>query len=469
VAFTIDLPGIQDIIAIPALRSPKLRQQQIIRWKTANSPVPQPLKWIPAVVNFLDSAQDLLITALVIAKPLLRRAPSRFIPYLGWILTINDAVNLTNTLLAAALASRTWKRSSLRSALWMWTRRNRRLRAARAFLSATNYFSFTVQALQVTRDWTGYGLQLGSAMAFITDSIWGIIRQIQGEKVIHRAPPKESLEWKAANFLAQYPQHIWMKDVLTADEHYMCIIAGCLAAQIIRESTPPSYLDDRAPIAGELSFPTYFPSNPSSIWALQDAGIYDPGISCEECVQAIKDDNWQLLADKEDAEFESYYPFLPYPFPYPPIADVIRDAGIETPRWEDAMKDVFGKTTRGTLAGMMHNEMTVEMFNWAGSDQSVTPSVPRPGDKHYYTLQSGYEPVEHLFEDFEIDASHAVEYSVFPTRELTDEEFQTWLTFARNNSGLKGFDHASFEDLKQAAVAVLGGFERRPYQTFPGK
>lgn len=93
-AYTIDIPGLTDFIRIPALENEELKFQRWVRFKTQESVLPEPLRWIPGLINKLDDAQDLLFTFLVLARPLLKRLPARFLPGLGWVLLFNDLLNL---------------------------------------------------------------------------------------------------------------------------------------------------------------------------------------------------------------------------------------------------------------------------------------------------------------------------------------------------------------------------------------
>ena len=93
-SYTIDIPGLTDFIRIPQLENETLKFQRWARFKTQEPLLPEPLRWIPGLINKLDDAQDLLYTGLVLARPLLRRLPARWLPYLGWILLLNDVLNL---------------------------------------------------------------------------------------------------------------------------------------------------------------------------------------------------------------------------------------------------------------------------------------------------------------------------------------------------------------------------------------
>lgn len=92
--FTIDVPGIADIIKLPGLESGALRRERFLRMKSARSAIPEALQWIPHVLTKLDDAQDILSTGLALAIPLIKRLPTRVLPGVGWLLAANDVLNL---------------------------------------------------------------------------------------------------------------------------------------------------------------------------------------------------------------------------------------------------------------------------------------------------------------------------------------------------------------------------------------
>jgi len=92
--FTVDIPGIQDIIKVKAWESPQLRYERYKRFESARSAIPKPLQWIPPILTKLDNAQDLIFTGLVLVTQLAKRIAPRMLPGLGWALAVNDILNL---------------------------------------------------------------------------------------------------------------------------------------------------------------------------------------------------------------------------------------------------------------------------------------------------------------------------------------------------------------------------------------
>jgi hypothetical protein len=91
--YTVQIPGITDILKVPGVDSAEARRARADRMKRQHSPLPTGLQWIPPLLNKLDDAQDLLYTALVIGVGLLKVLGVRAIPGLGILLTANDILN----------------------------------------------------------------------------------------------------------------------------------------------------------------------------------------------------------------------------------------------------------------------------------------------------------------------------------------------------------------------------------------
>lgn len=94
-AFTVDVPGVSDIIKWPGFSdTPELRRARAQRLISANRAVPDFLKWLPPILTQLDNAQDMLITGLALAWPLVKYVFPRMLGGLGILLTLNDLLNL---------------------------------------------------------------------------------------------------------------------------------------------------------------------------------------------------------------------------------------------------------------------------------------------------------------------------------------------------------------------------------------
>lgn len=275
--YTLDIPGLNDFIKIPALEDKRLAQQRIARMKTAQSPVPDPLKWIPSVITKLDDAQDLLNTALVLAKPLIRRLPARFIPYVGWLLLVNDVLNFATFVMGTALGGRASKKVFLDQLSRITPGRTGSLKRVSDFLNRTNWFGFGIQAGQAIETLTGYGLQLGALMGLVSDATWlGVRTLLSGPQTAEiRTPPPADLSSKAARYLMQPSTDFLMLDVLSEEDAQLLLAARCLAIQVLSNDLSPQTFNQRGTEAEDLYVPVMRVWNPASREALEEAEI-DP-------------------------------------------------------------------------------------------------------------------------------------------------------------------------------------------------
>jgi len=309
--YTIDIPGMTDIfrVPIPEETDKQLRKARIERMKTARHGLPESLDWIPPLINFLDDAQDMLYVALVLAKPLLRKLPARFIPWLGWVLTINDALNIL-TALAGMVAGGTGVKRIHADILDLFsTTRPRMLKKVEDFLRHTNWLGFALQAGQVMTNLTGYGISLGAIMGCVSDAVWGLIRKIQGADIEVRLPPPEDPVGKAARFIIQSPVIKTHPHLFSDEDLKLAIAARGAAMQILWAEADVQKLRERAQQMANMKVPVFGPTWQASIEALREAGI--PEDMPYRNVYALDERTTtfvqltQLLSQKEH-EFQEY-------------------------------------------------------------------------------------------------------------------------------------------------------------------
>lgn len=277
IRYTLDIPGINDFIKVPPLEDPRLKRERIARMKTAESPIPDPLRWIPSAIAKLDDAQDLLNTALVLAKPIIRRLPGRLIPWVGWLLLLNDVLNFGTFALGVALGGRASKKVFLDQLSKVTIGRTGMLKRVNDFLSRTNWFGFTLQAGQSVETLTGYGLQLGALMGLVSDATWlGIRTLISGPQPAEiRTPPPSDLSSKAARYLMQPTADLLLLDVLSEDDAQLLLAARCLAINILADELSPEMFAQRGIEAEDLVVPVFRPWSDASKQALEEEDI-DP-------------------------------------------------------------------------------------------------------------------------------------------------------------------------------------------------
>lgn len=374
------------------------------------------------MINFLDDCQDLLFTALVLGRPLLRRLPAYWLPGLGWVLVANDLLNLGTGVLSVALGGRSWKRATLDVMEKLSIGRTRRLNIVHRFFEASVLWPAIIQGGQALESLTGYGLTLGTLMGAITDSFWSVIGSVQGTGTLIKAPPPSDPLGKAARVLVQGHTLAYIAPLLNREDLDVAISATAVAEGIVKDSLPTNRIFPRALQLEDVPVPTFQVWNEESRAALDAEG-----------------EKW------EDDGGEDLYPIVPTPFPYPSFADALPLSALTMPRTEQIIRTMYGPTNHGTAMSLLYLQATLEPWEWqADGLASFTP----------------------VYEDLEQDLAAAVEYGVWPTKEVDGPTLELWLKSAREIAKLNGYTRASFDSLKAAANLNLGGWTRRQFATF---
>ena len=276
--YEIKIPGAKQIFrfAPPSTLSQEAKQALIQRSRD-KSPVPGFLQWIPGVINVLDDAQDILITGLTLAKPLLRRLPLRFVPVLGWVLLANDILNISTAILATGIGGAFPKKIAKNVMEFYAKARFNPTGGTKAFFGKTNKLSFALQAAQASQTITGYGLSLGGIMGMITDTVWGTLRVLQGNKVTIKGPPPDDIFGKAGRFLIQTFGWDWSSKILTKEQEMTVLCAKKIAIDMITEGSEVGSKISRMSQADSVLVPNVRPYIESSRRALIAEGI-DPDV-----------------------------------------------------------------------------------------------------------------------------------------------------------------------------------------------
>lgn len=310
---TINLPGVLDVLSVPPLEDAQLKRERLTRWRlnAERSTIPEALRWLPQVINFLDDAQDVLITALILSKPLLRRLPSRFIPYLGWALLANDVVNLFNAMLSAPLNPRSLKADFYKTTRRSVAGRTAGVRAAEAFLlpGRVKFIPFALTAGQVLYSFTGWGLRLGPIMQTLSESWWSVIAALRGARVEIKGPPPSDPAAKAARFLAQGPTWNAFAWLANPVEIAVAIAAQNAAMGLLGAPVHARVDDQRLQQLADLTCPLFEPWSPTSKLVLAEAGY--PPLKDQRCAIPTVDDTPTVglavratLADKPDLDVD---------------------------------------------------------------------------------------------------------------------------------------------------------------------
>lgn len=456
-AYTLDIPGIQDFVRIPPLESKALRLQRIARAETARSAVPNAIRWMPQVINWLDDAQDLLFTALVLSKPILRRLPARIIPGLGWLLLTNDLLNILVSLFAIPLTGRLPKRRAYSALALGAFSRSHRVRAVKAFMNATRWVGFGIQAAQASRNVTsyllteytsegeaakaagrkvpGYGLSLGPMMGLYSDTFWAVIKMKGLTGIDVRLPPPADPLGKALRFLAQSTQWPHMREMLSPEDHKLLTAAYGAAINIIDESgLKPGIEQDRFTQSPRFDIRV---TNRASIEALNERF----GVSDNVGIGRVGGGGNSIFLNEMPLRV-----FTPLPgrehYGYEYNYEMTRDEAnrYDPDRWDKHarhMNEIFPPGDTRAWTSIVALEASKQTFGMLGEPDDE----PHPN-----------------FTQEELAALHAVEFNILPPPNTPPDRILAWLSEASRLAFLAGRRAANPDDLSQAAVTTMGGW-----------
>lgn len=278
--YPINIPGIQDFIRIPSLEDKALRRQRFQRFARTPGVLPEPLRWIPNALNKLDDAQDLLFTALALSIPLVKRLPAFFLRALTPFVLLNDLLNLLTCLLGLAMGGAITKPNARRA--WIRQRSVGRSLIARGpeFFSKFPWLGFLLQAPQALQTLTGYGLNLGTMMGFITDLMWTPYRLAKGEAVTFVGPPPDDAIGKAARYLSQPAAHMARGQMFSFEDHLLLSAADIVATTILSQAGTTQQLLSRQDEAASFEVGSIDPWNPATVDVLDEADwdATEPGV-----------------------------------------------------------------------------------------------------------------------------------------------------------------------------------------------
>ncbi len=415
--YTIDIPGASDIFAlpIPALANKELKRQRYLRMKTSQTAMPEFLQWMPQVINKLDDAQDLLWTGLVLAKPLLRRLPSRFIPYLGWALLANDLLNLGTFLLGTMSGGVIPKRSFREAVTSLPFKRNGRLTRGVRFLGKTRWLPFALQAGQALHSVTGYGLRLGAVMGCVTDSFWALLRPTTNDQIVVRAPPEADPLSKAARYLSQPIIQYLPGRFISNEDHELLIAADNIAIGLLGENFDVAKFDTRVDRFAEINTPVFLPWEGTSLELLDELDVD------------------LRVIDRPPG-------FLKWRY---------RKYGSHVRRSSSTARDYEVERRRHYTRRKERGQYMQNVYAEAGYDV-------------WRSLTGLDEPFEPVLNWLQVYMLTAIELNVFPPPDTPSYKLGWWLSLAYDMTQELGWDYPSVGILRQAADEKMGGWEQRP-------
>lgn len=277
--FQITVPGWSDVIKIrpDSTLPPKERRAKQINRIIAmkKSAVPGVVQRMSQIATYLDNAEDLLSTALVLAKPLLRRLPSKFIPGLGWVLLVKDIFDFGTWILSSATPGMGGKRRAIDQVRSVNMSRGARLQKTAKFFSTRPGVGALIEGLQATDTLFGVGLSLGPLMGLIQETIWTVIRSRPGDRVRIQVPTPPTPVQKSAQFLLQNPMMMGFGAALEIDDALKVMAAQEVAIDFLRASVRPEDVLSRGAMGDVLAMPQLVPNNELTREILKEQGI-DP-------------------------------------------------------------------------------------------------------------------------------------------------------------------------------------------------
>ena len=405
-SYTINVPGIQDVVRIPAMESEDLKFQRWLRYKNTRNPAPGYAQAAAKILNYIDDAQDLLFTALALAWPLLRKLPKRFLPGLGWILTVNDILNLMTCLLGEAARPGMTKPECFETLHLLRGGRLNLLARAQNFTKRFPWLAFLFQApqaLQTVTGWIlggpGYGILPGPIMGLISDLFWGGLQSAAGNRVQINAPPPADLGSKSARLLSQPAYHHAAHQAFSLEDHLMLDAALSIATQVVALLPMTEDIPDRAELLRVSQIAEYTPWTESSMTV--------------------------ALSEGWTPDLESRDPVSP-DLGTPTYEQIMRQLTLDWYSVELALSREWAGATLGTINSMLIYESGDRIFSWLNGD------VPM------------WDPV---FSDAEKTFARQFEHQTFAPADITAPGLAEYLTAAFQRAEARGANAVSQSDL----------------------
>lgn len=273
--YSYNIPGFEDIIHLPVEKpmtaeeqtwwkakkyvlfsAERLAEIEYIKEKRRQkfldmlaSPIPQVFNNRAALLTSIDDTQDALSTLTAIGLIAVKTAPRAISKIIsgpvGWLMAASNSVNFMQT----TISPERWgiKQKRLTDEL---TELNPATKKGRAKLlkkvkDAKLHTGYAVEALQVTDNIFGVGIQLGALMNLPIAILAGAVRRALGQPVTVKYPVPDIAHW--ARIVGKLPRAttaIWTEPIHSAvDEQTTQLIGLNLAAQVTR-----AFVDDWNPL-----------------------------------------------------------------------------------------------------------------------------------------------------------------------------------------------------------------------------
>lgn len=188
--YTVRIPQWDDVVhLVPnALKSEaviKAEKKEALT-RILESPAPEWFRTYATAATWIDNIQDHASVLYPLLKLLSKVAPRAFqklTPVIGWIATGFDALNMLNALGRAKITGLKAKREVCKYHKQNLFGKVSRYQRVDNIRNWKPNWADAIQALQVSDQYTGFGLSMGGIMGAVTDSIFAAYRYATGEPV----------------------------------------------------------------------------------------------------------------------------------------------------------------------------------------------------------------------------------------------------------------------------------------------
>lgn len=322
--YTVDVPGLMDIIKIPTppLVKEQYQKEIIAKMKSRHSPLPEDFQWIPGTIKTIDDMQDLLTTITVLARFGIMKFAPRLLPVVGWALTLSDIANIATRILTTPLTGPARKHAvygaitKLRGKVVYTPSGNFKGFASKMDLGAklsitpgamreralekVSMTGFVLQGGQAMESITGYGLVLGGVMALISDSFYGLIRAAKGDRIRFRPPTTVDPLYKPAVFLLEQLKLLQSPVTLETKDYLKLAAANLLATSTLAKEVNRDMLYNRIEETSGNLVPLLSPQEDSFRTAMINYGV-DPK-KIEVIIEVLRTRKVRLIDDLRAAD-----------------------------------------------------------------------------------------------------------------------------------------------------------------------
>lgn len=286
--YEVSLPDFSDIVHLKptftqTAQEIKAKKQQNLQ-RILASPMPEWSRPYTTVMTWIDNIQDHASLIYPMYRMLLRWSPkifARMLPGMGWMLLGFDILSFLTTLGRAPFAPLRAKRATCQLIKSNpFTKKAQMDRVGR--IKAWNPgFSDLLQVLQVTDQWTGFGLSLGAAMGYAMDAISGGLRLLSGQQVSfnYNLPPRNIAELKSSQALKAAAAINSAGQLFDEETHFWSLMTQAAATKVLTPYVEQTDFSGSISNPLDILAPAPIATDPVTIEVIREAGLdLDQGV-----------------------------------------------------------------------------------------------------------------------------------------------------------------------------------------------